>query len=67
MVTCGTQYGVFINGTWHWFTDYHQASQVEAEQLYGKVKRKLEAGQTVILTHEMWQQGQQAQSEKEAA
>ena len=67
MVTCGTQYGVYIEGELTWFTDYRQAAQIEAEQLSRKVRRKRAARQTVILTPNMWRQVKKAQSGKMAA
>lgn len=68
VTTCGSQYGVFVgNGKWAWFSDYRQASRVEAEQLYGKVRRKLASSGTVILTADMAKQVENARGEERVA
>jgi hypothetical protein len=52
MQICGSQYGVFdvATGKWQWFSDRAEAARVEAEQLRQRIKRKVEAGEQVILT-----------------
>lgn len=67
MVTWGKHYRVFVDGQWVWFDDYEIAARVEAEQLYGKVKQKLAAGQQVILSLDMWRQVEQVQDRQEAS
>ena len=60
MVRCGRHYGVRIDGHLTWFDDYAEAAAVETRELYDKVKQKLEAGQRVILTTDMWRQVEKA-------
>ena len=62
MVRCGSTYRVFINGEWRAGLTYEEAQRLEAEQLYAVVQRKRAAGETVILTTDMWRQAEQARS-----
>ena len=49
MQTCGSQFGVFVEGRWQWYADYRTAARIEAEELYKKVQTKLVRGGTAIL------------------
>lgn len=50
MVHCGSQYGVYIHGTWTWFNSYAEAVRAEAEILMTQIAQKRKRGEQVILT-----------------
>ena len=53
MVHCGSQYGVYIHGTWTWFNSYAEAAKAEAKMLMARIAQKRERGEQVILTADM--------------
>lgn len=61
MTHCAGKFEVGIGSNMRWFTDYTEAVEAENEELYAKVKKKLEAGERVILTLDMYEQMKKAQ------